>query len=160
MREFSDLDSRDLIDTARGLTGLDRQRPTQANLRRAVSTAYYAVFHSLARSAADLFIGEKDWPGWHQAYRALEHGSAKNACLNKKALLEFPLEIRIFANMFVALQDQRHKADYSLVGNSYDKPSTLAVIDNAEKAIRLLEQVEVQHRRGFVAHVLFKRRLP
>ena len=75
-------------------------------------------------------------------------------------MLEFPIEIQKFADTFVVLQDERHKADYSLVGDAYDKPSTLAAIDNAENAIRLLEQVEVQRRRGFVAHVLFKRRSP
>ena len=49
--------ARDLITTARSLTELDPRQPTQANLRRAVSTAYYAVFHLLAHTAADLLIG-------------------------------------------------------------------------------------------------------
>ena len=69
----------DLIATARSLTGLDPRKPTQANLRRAVSTAYYAVFHLLARTAADLLIGRTHNSAWHLAYRALEHGNAKNA---------------------------------------------------------------------------------
>lgn len=154
------MEPHDLITTARGLAELGRPRPTQANLRRAVSTAYFAVFHALARMAADLLIGGIGEPGWHRTYRALEHGSAKNACLNKKAMQEFPLEIKKFANMFVGLQDERHEADYSLARDLYDKPSTLAAIDNAERAIRLLEQVEAQHRRGFIAHMLFKRRSP
>ena len=49
----------------------------QASLRRAISTAYYAVFHSLARIAADLIVGTDRNEAWHQAHRALEHGSAK-----------------------------------------------------------------------------------
>ena len=69
------MNSRDLIGTARGLTMLDPRRPTQANLRRAVSTAYYAVFHSLARTTADLLLGRKHDDAWHHMYRALEHGS-------------------------------------------------------------------------------------
>ena len=56
----------------------------QASLRRAISTAYYAVFHSLARIAADLIVGTDRNEAWHQAHRALEHGSAKNACLNAR----------------------------------------------------------------------------
>ena len=43
----------DLMQAARALA----ERPTQAWLRRAVSTAYYAMFHTLAASAADLFLG-------------------------------------------------------------------------------------------------------
>ncbi len=72
-----------LDNDPRSLTELDPRRPTQANLRRAVSTAYYAVFHSLAQTAADMLIGRKRTSDWHQVYRALEHGNAKNACLNK-----------------------------------------------------------------------------
>lgn len=36
------MNSRDLIGTARGPTEPSPRRPSQANLRRAVSTAYYA----------------------------------------------------------------------------------------------------------------------
>lgn len=153
------MDSRDLIDTARGLTGLDRRRPTQANLRRAVSTAYYAVFHSLARTAADVLIGTKRSAAWHQVYRALEHGRASSACINKRAMQGFPSAIHDFADTFVALQEMRHQADYALelVGLP-DKQGTLAAIDRAEDAIKRLKRTDIQHRRGFAAHVLFKRR--
>ena len=66
------MNSRDLIETPRGLTELSPRRPSQANLRRTLSTAYYAVFHSLAGAIAD---GRNE--AWHQVYRALEHGSAR-----------------------------------------------------------------------------------
>ena len=46
----------DLIRMARQLAsgdlGSGRGRPRQAELRRAVSTAYYAMFHALALTAA------------------------------------------------------------------------------------------------------------
>ena len=45
----------DLMAVARALAESDRALPLQATLRRAVSTAYYALFHCLAASAADLF---------------------------------------------------------------------------------------------------------
>ena len=35
----------DLIGLAKTIADLDPKKPRQANLRRAVSTAYYAVFH-------------------------------------------------------------------------------------------------------------------
>ena len=37
----------DLLEQAVHLATLDARRPKQANLRRAVSTAYYALFHLL-----------------------------------------------------------------------------------------------------------------
>ena len=151
--------SRDLIMTARSLMELDPRRPTQANLRRAVSTAYYAVFHSLAYTAANLLIGRERTAAWHQVYRALEHGNARSACLNKQAMEGFPNEIEEFALTFVDLQKARHRADYSF-DVSYDRHDTLTAIDRAAGAIDQLERVNIHHRRSFVAHLLFKRRSP
>ena len=81
--------------------------PTQARLRRAVSTGYYAMFHTLAASLADLFIGKERSPAWHRAYRALDHGRARTACRQGQAMQEFPAEIRDFAEAFVVLQRAR-----------------------------------------------------
>ena len=153
------VNSPDLIETARRLTESGALQPTQADLRRAVSTAYYAVFHNLAGAAADLLTSSSRSPEWHQVYRALEHGKARIACRQQAAMRAFPMEIRAFAKAFVDLQDARHQADYALVGQ-YSKPDVLATIDAAEDAIGQFEQVDDRHRRGFAVHVLFKRRQP
>ena len=153
------MNSRDLIATARGLVGIGRRRPSQASLRRAVSTAYYAMFHCLAGTAADLLIGRHRSPAWHRVYRALDHGSTRNACQDRLAMREFPLEIQEFASSFVALQGARQRADYAFEGR-YDRPDVLAAIDRAETAIEKIGQVDARHRRSFAAHVLFKRRSP
>ena len=155
--EFTRLNSRDLIETARGLTELSPRRPSQANLRRALSTAYYAVFHSLAATVADALMGKGRGDAWHQTYRALEHGSARNACQNMQAMREFPSEIQGFARTFNDLQRERHQADYALDGR-YSKLDVLAKIDGAEAAIAQLEGADLRQRRRFAAHVLFKRR--
>ena len=149
--------SRDLIETARSLTEISPRRPSQANLRRAVSTAYYAMFHCLAGCAANLIIGRARKPAWHQTYRALEHGKARNACEDKRPMAAFPQEVRHFAKTFVILQKARQQADYALDGR-YSKLDVLAAIDRAERSIARFEQADAQHRRAFVAHVLFKRR--
>ena len=149
--------SRDLIEAARSMTESGRGHPTQARLRRAVSTAYYAMFHCLAGCAANLIIGRARKPAWHQTYRALEHGKARNACEDKGAMAAFPQEVRHFAKTFLILQKARQQADYALDGQ-YGKLDVLAAIDRAERSIARFEQTDVQHRRAFVAHVLFKRR--
>ena len=153
------MDPRDLMETARRLTESGISQPTQADLRRAVSPAYYALFHCLATAAADLLTGSERSPEWHQVYRALEHGKAKRACQQQRAMRAFPMEIRSFAKAFVELQDARHEADYALDGQ-YLKPDVLAIITRAEEAIDRFEQADVRHRRSFAVHVLFKRRQP
>lgn len=152
------MNSPDLIETARGLTRLSPRRPTQANLRRAVSTAYYAVFHCLAGAAADILMGKRRGEEWHQVYRALEHAGARNACRNMGVMRRFPSEVQDFADTFVALQKARQRADYALDGRYY-KLEVLAEIDAAERAIARLAGAAVQQRRRFAAHVLFKQRL-
>ena len=151
------MESQDLIKTARRLTKVNRGRPMQASLRRAISTAYYAVFHLLARIAADLIVGTDRNEAWHQAHRALEHGSAKNACLNQEAMLKFPPEIQDFALAFAILQTARQRADYSLE-DRYSQLDANAAINLAHNAIGALKKVGTKDRRRFVAHVLFKRR--
>ena len=159
------LNSLDLIETARGLATLTPRRAGQAeaNFRRAISTAYYAMFHCLAGVAANLFIGRKRSPAWHRVHRALEHGKIRVACQNKKAMagFGFPPEIHYFAEIFVELQEMRQQADYALDDNPEDpyyETRVLGFIASAEFAIEQFEQVDVQHRRDFVAHVLFKSR--
>ena len=147
----------DLIETARGLMELSPRRPSQANLRRAVSTAYYAMFHCLARCATNSIIGHTRDSAWHQTYRALEHGNARSACENQRAMAAFPPEVRRFAAIFAAMQKVRQQADYALDGK-YEKEDVRAAIDVAEGAIAVFEQADARHRRAFVAHVLFRRR--
>ena len=150
---------RDLIQTARRLTGSGAPQPTQADLRRAVSTAYYALSHCLAGTAADLLTGASRDPEWHQVYRALEHGKARSACRQQGVMRTFPLEVHSFAKALVDLQDARHQADYSLEGQC-SKQEVFVTIDVAENAIDRFEQADARHRRAFAVHVLFKRRQP
>jgi hypothetical protein len=107
--------SDDFLKTARHLLKGSSAPPSPAELRRAVSTAYYAVFHALAHVCADRLIGSSNAASqggaWGQVYRALEHGFARNACEQAKGL-GFSEGITTFAIAFVmaetaisALQD-------------------------------------------------------
>lgn len=151
------MDPRDLIKTARGMAVLGPQQPTQADLRRAISTAYYALFHCLALSGADLLIGAERDSAWHQVYRALEHGKTVRICDDDQRMAEFPESIRKFASAFVILQRERQQADYALEVR-YNETFVLEEIDRAEKAINHYERAGVQDRRRFVALALFRQR--
>ena len=154
------VNSPDLIEAARALVESGGAPPTQARLRRAVSTGYYAMFYTLAASAADLFIGTERSPAWHRAYRALEHGRARSACRQGQTMREFPAEVRDFAEAFVELQKARQEADYALDTDDYRKSDVLGRIASAEQIISRFEQADVAAKRGFAAHVLFRQRSP
>lgn len=71
---------RDLLAQADHLCRLSPKRPKQANLRRAVSASYYAVFHALCRSNADALVGKgaaRPTRAWMQTYRALDHAQQR-----------------------------------------------------------------------------------
>lgn len=55
-------------------------QPTDEALRRAISTAYYAMFHALAANNADCIVGTAhdllSRHAWDRVYRGLEHGLA------------------------------------------------------------------------------------
>ena len=56
-------------------------QPSQEALRRAISTAYYAMFHALATSNADLIVGARtsaNESNWIATYRSLRHYRAEN----------------------------------------------------------------------------------
>lgn len=148
----------DLIAAARLLATHPRLgRPPEANLRRAVSTAYYALFHSLAECCADTITGKRQGnrnsDAWLRVYRALEHGTAKRRCDDKVEIEKFPPEIRNFAAWFSEMQQKRHQADYAPDAD-FGREETNQLITEAEDAIRGLDNVPVQQRRAFAVHVL------
>ncbi len=85
----------------------------------------------------------------------------RTAWKNKEAMAEFPPEIYSFTKKFVELQEIRQRADYALDDNPEDpyyETEVLVLITSAESAIKHFVQADVQHRRNFVAYVLFKAR--
>lgn len=151
--------SHDLIATARRLAKASPKRPRQSDLKRGVSTAYYALFHALARECADLLVGVGDArsdAAWSQVYRTLEHGVAKNSC-KAAAARGFPADIVSFADTFVVLQEERHRADYDPLAR-FVRAEVLVLIDNAEQAIRDLSSAPRSDRKAFAVWVLFQKK--
>ena len=144
----------ELIRTARRLTETSgRGQPRQTDLKRAVSTAYYALFHTLCLICADGFIGTKTAdrsnPAWQQTYRSVEHGLAKRRCSDKKVRV-FPSGIRNFAEEFVKMQEKRHEADYDPMSR-FKLNDVVVAIDAAELAIQQLRSCPMKDRRAFAA---------
>lgn len=121
----------DLFKQAEALATLDAKKPKQVNLRRAVSAAYYAVFHYLVEEACRVQFGTQHAQGPYRDViaRAFVHGTMKSACTGfnggtpKEAVFKglprdvsgkFPISMAIkeVARVFADLQQKRHFADY------------------------------------------------
>ncbi len=113
--------------------------PQQVNLRRAVSAAYYGLFHLLTGEAAG------NWKHRSQRdrfARMFDHGRMK-ACSSR--VLSHPLpadlaeirvatDLRLVADSFIKLQQARHTADYDNSG-VWSRAQVWEVIAQAQDAI-------------------------
>ena len=158
----------DLIEIAESLAsgrlGHQVGKPRQAELRRSVSAAYYALFHTLAGNCADLLVGGRSSTpikqAWRQTYRALDHGQVSRQCTerrSKRVLAKFPQAIRDFAEQFVRMQRERHLADYDPY-EGFTRSTVLQLIEETKAAIADFRQVDRADRRAFAIFVLFQMR--
>src|SRR5271165_4391246 len=70
------------IENAHMLATAEKGRPRSASLRRAVSTAYYAVFQAVCATCADALVGsEKPWELLTPVFRAPDHYRTAQALL-------------------------------------------------------------------------------
>jgi uncharacterized protein (UPF0332 family) len=146
---------KDLVTQAEHLVKLSPRKPKQANLRRAVSASYYAIFHALCWSNANVLAGtggNKPHRAWLQAYRAVDHGQAKSRC-KEAASKGFPHSVQAFADAFVTLQEQRHRADYS-PDQHFTKREAVGMISLARSAVKAISTAPGKDRRAFALHVL------
>ena len=155
------LNPNSLISTANRLAySQSKGRPRQEDLRRAVSTAYYAMFHALARSNANLLVGatpsKRSNRAWRQLYRALDHSQAAKSA-NRQELLQFPQDIQDFAVQFAKMQSHRHTADYDPMG-SFSKSEVLQLILETSLAIDGFNRANSLDRRAFAVLALFRAR--
>lgn len=120
-------DPSELLAVARLLSDASGPNPaSDAQLRRAISTAYYALFHKVLRAAAERFMGpgQEKAAGFSLLYRGFDHRQIRSVCeaLQMSTLKEkykrhlartaVSQDMRDFAGAFPPLQDARHLADY------------------------------------------------
>lgn len=150
----------DLIRLARTLaSGVEAGEVSgsgQVELRCAIRSAYYALFHLLSRQCADLFAGQdpddRSDPAWLQAYRGLNHGTVRSRCGNGQYVARFPPAVRQFAGTFLQLQVARHAADYD-PSAKFGNKDVLAAIEDVASAMAAFETVSEKDRRAFAVYV-------
>ena len=129
----------DLLAQALHLVHGEPRKPKQASLRRAVSTAYYAVFHLLISEAV---------ANWNRVTlraalgRAFDHNTMKAASNRIQDRRQFPFVgedprvvavLKGVAKTFAQLQEKRHTADYDNT-TFWTRTEALVQIKSAEQA--------------------------
>ena len=145
-----------MIATARKLMA---DEPSETDLRRSVSSAYYAVFHHLCASFSTIVLHPADAEfarAKSQAYRYVDHGPAKKSCeeVHTKGR-NFPPGIVAFADTFVELQRYRIEADYQPTV-AFDAALARSLVEDAEKAIAAHDSESHEARRAFAVFVALR----
>jgi uncharacterized protein (UPF0332 family) len=150
------------------LRGVAGGKPRQANLRRAVSAAYYAVFHHVLTACADEFVGKTLRGDWRYTlvYRSVDHGKIEKLCKEAvrpgggsyKTIMQgtgFEASTCDFAILFSSLYAERHRADY-------DPSHQITTIDvkfaiyQARSAIARFNATSATGRKSFITLLTFK----
>src|SRR5205085_11520225 len=100
--------------------------PRQVDIRRAISAAYYGIFHATVAAAADQFVGvtKRSTSQYGLVYRSVDHSWLRTLCeeVQKPTLRAkyaphappngFGPNIIAFAAAVLELQQKRYAADY------------------------------------------------
>jgi uncharacterized protein (UPF0332 family) len=112
-----------LFEQADGLVA--SAAPRQADLKRAISSAYYGLFHAIMTRAADqvVGIGKRSTDLYELVYRSVDHARLKAVCnqiASESSKIapympsrRFGAEIKDVARAIVDMQEKRHTADYN-----------------------------------------------
>ena len=161
------LEPAELLEAARLLTTPGATPPSEGRLRRAVSTSYYALFHTLLRAAAEHFIGagRSTQPGFAILYRGFNHGRIKTVCIAVDVAQLSPSlarqlgrqvvhrDLRDCASSFVTLQGARHRADYDPHA-TFTHHDVTDLIEEAAVAMTVFHRAPAEERADFLALML------
>jgi len=142
--------------------------PRQVDVRRAISSAYYAVFHYMVSTAADEVVGVtlRQTSRYALVYRSIDHRGLRELCevVQKPTLPPkfapyspsngFGRNLPAFAAGLIDLQDKRHGADYN-PAIRVKTSDALSAIRTARSAIRRFDKASASRRKAFIALLLF-----
>lgn len=171
MRRVAIFNTEHLFEQAEKLTVSQAGRPRQADIRRAISAAYYGVFHAVITKAVDQFVGaaNRDSSQYGLVYRSVSHSKLRELCneVQKSRLSSryrpyvppegFGLHIVAVAEAIVELQEKRHSADYDITILVTRSDPVLAVAA-ARAALKRFDQASPTERLAFLSLLLFSPR--
>ena len=136
----------ELLQQAKELVHKNPPGPTQADLRRSVSSAYYALFHLLIFEACLNWSNDISRPG---LARMFDHGVMKKVSKKVTDAGKMPYagedpiivdKLRSFAGLFVQLQEQRHEADYN-IKDAWTRTQSLKEMLGAYRAFAIWQEI-------------------
>jgi hypothetical protein len=157
-----------LFEQANRLIAPQAGRPRQVDVRRAISGAYYAIFHATITGAVDQFVGvtNRDRSRYGLVYRSVSHAWLRDLCreVQKPTLSNkfrpyapvtgFGSNIAAVAAAVVELQEKRHSADYDVMIRMNRSDAAFAIA-TAQAALKRFGKASRPRRLAFLSLLLF-----
>lgn len=146
-------------------------RLRQSDIRRAISAAYYGIFHATITKAVDQFVGatNRDKSHYGLVYRSVSHSRLRELCTEvQKSILSNRYRpyvpstgsgphIVAVAEAIVELQEKRHSADYDVMVRMNRSDAALAIA-TARAALGRFDKASQQEQLAFLSLLLFSPR--
>jgi hypothetical protein len=159
-----------LLEQAQHLVKREPKRPKQASLRRAISTAYYALFHLLISEAVLNWRRAEDRA---ELARMFEHTHMRSICTNKRDELNKGFKkkagrpnqeeavkrnLHRVVNTFVQMHEQRELADYDYSSN-WTRTDVLPKVEGVAAAFKGWKAIRNEDiAQAFLFTLLYKKR--
>lgn len=146
-------------------------RPRQVDFRRAISAAYYALFHAVSIDTADRMVGQgnRNTERYALVYRSVDHGALRKLCeeIQKPTLTDryrrfeptggFALGIKGFATTILELQRKRYSADYDPLPR-FSRTEAKGAVSSGRAALARFKAASDDERQLFGSLLLFSPR--
>jgi uncharacterized protein (UPF0332 family) len=160
-----------LFEQAEKLIASQAGRPRQVDIRRAISAAYYAIFHAIITTATDQFVGatNRSESRYGLVYRSVDHRWLRDLCKevqkstpssNFRSYVPsggFGDDIVAFAAAVAELQLKRHVVDYDVMTRMNRSEAVLAIAE-AKAALGRFGRASQQEQLAFLSLLLFSPR--
>lgn len=164
------LDPDRLLDQADALIN---NHTDETDLRRAVSAAYYGVFHRVLKALADWIVGSgnRSTERYVLVYRSVDHKVLKALCDQIRTIRKAKAEatarrceppggfgtIEGFAVEVLNLHELRELADYH-PAHPFNPADTLGAVSSARSAVANFDKATPEQREAFLTGLVFKSR--
>jgi hypothetical protein len=141
---------------------------SETDIRRAIATAYYGVFHFILRQVADTIAGSGNHKTnlYNMVYRSVQHKPLRDLCnqfrgttLGPNVKPYSPLDgfgpIVAFAGLIYELYEQRILADY-VPFRAFEEGKSRITVGYGREAVKHFKEAKLEQRAAFIALLTIK----
>lgn len=123
-----------------------------------MSSAYYAVFNTLAWMCADTLVGTRiDWEASRVLHRSLDHEAVRRVFQQARDE-KFGLVVKQLSPVVLELQEARESADYDPEWSGHSRDEVRILVASARDAVEKIRTLDEKTKRLLAVNLISKPR--